>query len=91
MYKILFIVSYVLYNFVWAQRARLWMRIPKFYVDNRVNRFLNEHRLNNCYEFQETPNMLLLKCWQDNRLTNARIIIDEETKKQRYFDISVSI
>ena len=89
--KIVFIVCYVLYNFVWAQRAQLWTRIPKYYVNNRVNTFLNENRLVNCYEIQETPTTLLLKCWRDNKLTNARIEIDPETKKQRYYDISFSI
>jgi len=32
-----------------------------------------------------------LKCWKDNKLTNARVEIDPETKKQRYFGISVSV
>ena len=91
MIKFVFIICYVLYNFVWANRARIWTRIPKHRVDNRVNRFLNEHRLVNCYEFLETPTTLTLKCWKDNKLTNVRIDIDEATKKQRYFGISVSI
>lgn len=91
MNKIIFIICYVLYNFVWANRERIWTRIPKYYVDNRINGFLNENRIINCYEFQETPTTLLLKCWKDNKLTNARVEIDPETKKQRYYDISVSV
>ena len=52
---------------------------------------INQNRINNCYEFQETPTMLLLKCWRDNKLTNVQIEIEEERKKQKYFGVSLSI
>ena len=95
MYKRLVIVFYIVFNIVCnlvsAERARIWTRIPKFYVDDRVNNFLNQKRINNCYEFQETPTMLLLKCWRDNKLTNVQIEIKEERKKQKYFGVSLSI
>ena len=89
--KIVFIVCYVLYNFVWAQRGKLWTRIPKYYVNSRVINFLDHNNIVDCFEFQETPSTIQLKCWRYNSLVNVRIDIDEETKKQQYFGVSVSI
>ena len=91
MYKLLFIITYIIYNVVYAEMPRIWTRIPNFYVKNRVNHFINKNRINNCYEFQETPNSLLLKCWRNNKLTNVEIKIDGERKKQKYFGLRVSI
>ena len=91
MIKFVFIICYVLYNFVWANRARIWTRIPKYHTISRVITFLNNNNIVDCFEHQETPSTLMLKCWRHNSLVNVRIDIDEETKKQRYFGISVSI
>ena len=91
MIKVIFIVCYILCNFVWAHRARIWRRIPKYNVNNRVNHFLTGNRIINCYEFQETPTTLLLKYWRDDNLVNVRVDINGKTKKKRYFGVSVSI
>ena len=47
---------------VQANKPRLWTRIPQFYVDNRVQQFINQNRITNCFEYQETETNLLLKC-----------------------------
>jgi hypothetical protein len=71
-----------------ACQPRMWTRIPKFLVDDRVQNFLNQHRINNCYEFQESDTNLLLKCWKDEQLTDVSIQI-KPGKRKRYYGISI--
>lgn len=75
---------------VGANKPRLWTRIPQFYVDNRVQQFINQNRITNCFEYQETETNLLLKCWRDNKLTDVSININP-TKQKRYFGITLSV
>lgn len=92
LFKIMILkVIFMLLGIIEAERARVWTRIPKFYVDNRIKYFLNENNIQNCFEFRETPTNLLLKCWRDNQLTDVSIEINPTTKKRRYFPISISI
>ena len=73
-------------------KPRLYTRIPKFFVDDRVSNFLNENRITNCFEFRETETNLLLKCWRDNKLADVSIDINPGKREQKsFFGLSVSI
>ena len=74
-----------------ADKPRLWTRIPKHFVDEKVKYFLNRNRISDCYSFQETPTKLLLKCKIDNILTDVSIDINPSKKTRRYFPMSISI
>lgn len=73
------------------QNPRIWNRLPKFFVKERVYQFMNENRLTNCYEYRETPSMLLLKCWTDERLKNVKIEIEDNKKRQQYYTEVVTV
>jgi hypothetical protein len=79
----------IIYN-VYSYKPRVYMRIPHHFVNDRVIQFLNTNRINNCFEFEESPTNLLLKCWRENQLVNVNINIDKEYQ-QRYFPQSLSI
>ena len=69
-----------------SDRARLYRRIPLYFVDDAVYGFIQDNRLNNCFEFLENDNQLLLKCWRDNKLVDAEInIIDRNRKNIPYY------
>jgi len=89
----IFVILFMLFFSVMAvDKPRLWTRIPKFYVDDRVNYFINNRGLNNCFEFQETENNLLLKCWKNNKLTDVSIMIEPgKRKKNRFHGLTISI
>jgi len=73
-------------------KPRLYTRIPKFFVDDRVSNFLNENRITNCFEFRESETNLLLKCWRDNKLTDVSIDINPGKREYRpYYGLSVSV
>lgn len=82
----------LLFLSVYANKPRIWSRIPKFYVDNRVNYFINKRGITNCFEFQESENNLLLKCWKNNKLTDVSIMIQPgKRKKNRFHGLTISI
>jgi hypothetical protein len=74
-----------------ADKPRLWTRIPKYFVDERVKYFLSRNRITDCYSFKETSTNLLLKCKIDNILTDVSIEINPTKRKRRYFPISITI
>lgn len=75
-----------------SHKPRMWTRIPKFLVDSRVQQFLYQHRITNCYEFRESDTNLLLKCWKDEQLTDVSIEINTGKREQpQYYGISISI
>ena len=76
---------------VGANKPRLWTRIPQFYVDNRVQQFINQNRITNCFEYQETETNLLLKCWRDNKLTDVSIEINPGKRNKRFFGLTISV
>jgi hypothetical protein len=76
---------------VHANKPRLWTRIPQFYVDNRVQQFINQNRITNCFEYQETETNLLLKCWRDNKLTDVSIEINPGKRNKRFFGLTISV
>lgn len=84
MKHILFIIFYVLSSLFCTHGSipRVWERIPKYFVDNQVQNFLNENRITNCYNYLESPTNLLLKCWRDNSLVDVSIDIKPSYKKK---------
>ena len=73
-------------------RPRLWTKIPKFYVDDRVTNFSNQNSIIDCFEFRETDTNLLLKCWRDNEVTDVSIDINPGKREYRpIYGISVSV
>ena len=90
--KCLFVLLTLLFCVVTANKPRVYTRIPKFFVDDRVSNFLNENRITNCFEFRETETNLLLKCWRDNKLTDVSIDINPGKREYRpYYGLSVSV
>jgi len=86
-----FILLIIMFLCVNADKPRLWTRIPKHYVNDRVRYFLNKNRITDCYSFQETPTNLLLKCKIDNILTDVSIQINPSKRRRRYFPTSITI
>ena len=86
-----FILLIIMFLCVNADKPRLWTRIPKHYVNDRVRYFLNKNRITDCYSFQETPTNLLLKCKIDNMLTDVSIQINPSKRRRRYFQMSITI
>tara|TARA_A100001015_G_C14970267_1_gene704798 strand:- start:29 stop:307 length:279 start_codon:yes stop_codon:yes gene_type:complete len=91
--KYLFVLLYFLYIFcINAQKPRVWLKVPRYYVAERVNFFLNENMITNCYEFRETQTNLLLKCWRENKLVDVSIDINDQQRQKIFFSqISVTI
>ena len=71
-----------------SNRARLYQRIPQYFVADDVYGFIQDNRLNNCFEYHETESHLLLKCWRDNKLVDAELkIIDKKEKESFYYPL----
>lgn len=89
--KIILTIIYLFINGIVAfNKPRLFIRIPQYFVYDRVKFFLNDNRITNCFEFRESPTNLLLKCWRENQLVNVNIDIDREYQKT-FFPQSISI
>ena len=76
---------------VQSSKPRVWDRIPPYFVDQRVVGFINQNRITNCFEYVESPTILLLKCWRDNKLTDVSIEINPSNKNQRFPMLTLSI
>jgi hypothetical protein len=68
-------------------KSRVWERIPEHSVNFKVIDFLNNNRINNCFEYLEEPTYLRLKCLRDNKLTEVGIKIDDFYEQRVYFKI----
>ena len=89
--KIIIILCFLCFT-VYATKPTIWSRIPKFYVDDRVKYFINNRGIIDCFEFQESENNLLLKCWKNNKLTDVSITINPgKRKKNRFSGLTISV
>ncbi len=70
--------------------GRVWTRIPPHLVDRRVIDFIKGNRIDNCYDHEETPTLLLLKCWRDNKIVDVEISINP-TQQEQYVPIKTSV
>lgn len=88
----IFIFIMIFFNInTYADRPRIWSRIPKFFVYDKLKTFLDEHQINNCFEFRENSDYLKLKCWKDNKLTDVDITINPGKRKKHFISDLVSI
>ena len=84
--KFLLFLFLLCFSFTMADnRPRVWDRIPKFFVDQRVQNFINQHQITNCFEFLEDENYLRLRCWKDNKLTDVDIKIKSGKSKEKHY------
>tara|TARA_A100001011_G_scaffold362416_2_gene411325 strand:+ start:6017 stop:6277 length:261 start_codon:yes stop_codon:yes gene_type:complete len=72
-------------------QCQLYKRIPKNYVDTRIEYFLAENSINNCFEYRENLDTLLLKCWRDNQLVNVKINIQNQIYSIPDYSLSVMV
>jgi len=86
---VLTIVGFFVY--VCGQNHLIWVRIPKFYVDDYVTNFINSNQIIDCFSKIESENRLLLKCWRNNKLVDVEINIEEKRKTPKTFYESISI
>ena len=59
----------------------VWEKLPMDYVENKIINFIQEHNINNCFEHQESPHRLLLKCWAFNEVFDVSINVNKHHKK----------
>jgi len=71
--------------------CQLYQRIPKNYVDRRIEYFLAENEINNCFEYKENFDILLLKCWRNNQLVNVKIDIQNIIYSSSEYSLSVAV
>jgi len=64
-------------------KPREYNRIPKNQVHNRIYSFLERNGINNCYEHLEDPQILFLKCY-NNELVNVEIYIQQQNTNNKY-------
>lgn len=72
-----------------SYKPRLYSRIPKYYVHDRIYNFLQQNRINNCYEHLEEQRVLLLKCYNNNKLVDVEISINLQRQKNNYISIYI--
>ena len=84
---ILFITLQSIYGL--SYKPRLYTRIQKYFVNDRIQNFLLTNGINNCYEYLEQPNILLLKCYNDNKLVDVEISIQREKRNNNYISIYI--
>lgn len=88
----LFLLFLTLTHAFTTDKPRVWDRIPQYFVDTRVQNFINENRITNCFEYIENSNYLRLKCWKDGKLTDVDITINPgKPKKKHYVNDFLSI
>ena len=54
---------------------RVYERIERNYVAEKVFNFLNENEINDCFSFREDYDHLLLKCLRDDEVFDVDITI----------------
>ena len=54
---------------------RTWEPVYSQAIEERINDFLYDNNVTNCYEHQEDVNHLLLKCWSFEDLVDVSILI----------------
>lgn len=74
-----------------AYENLIWVRIPKFYVRESVNHFLDNRQINDCFYKFDDKDTLLLKCWRNNKLVDVEITIKNGRRRKNYMFESISI
>lgn len=72
-------------NMTRISKPRVFSRFLEENVENRLYNFLSENYIENCYQFLEKEDHLLLKCWGDywgiKQLFEVDIIVHKEYLK----------
>jgi len=72
-------------NITRQSKPRVFFRFLEQNVADRLYNFLNDNNIDNCYQFQENENHLLLICWGDywgiKQLFEVDIIVHKEYLK----------
>ena len=71
-------IFFFIYTIFVVISAEMYIRIEPFKVTERVQEFLEYHKMNNCFERLVGENELHLKCLRHNGLVNVIIEINEE-------------
>ena len=88
--KYIFILFTILQSiYALSYKPRLYSRIPKYYVHDRIYNFLQQNRINNCYEHLEEQTVILLKCYNNNKLVDVEISINLQRQKKNYISIYI--
>ena len=74
MIKILLVILMPFYS----TAGLIWDRIPKDKVDKRILNFIDVNDINNCFQYEENNYNLHLKCLINDKITNIKIIIEDE-------------
>jgi hypothetical protein len=74
-----------------AYENLIWVRIPKFYVRESVNNFLDNRQINDCFYKFDDDDTLLLKCWRNNKLVDVEITVKNGHRRKKYMFESISI
>jgi hypothetical protein len=75
MNKLLIILLFLFLNVINCNRVRVYERIERNYVAEKVFNFLNENEINDCFSFREDYDHLLLKCLRDDEVFDVDITI----------------
>jgi len=75
MNKLLIILLFLVLNIINCDRVRIYERVERNYVAEKVFNFLNENEINDCFSFREDYDHLLLKCLRDDEVFDVDIII----------------
>jgi hypothetical protein len=75
MNKLLIILLFLILNVINSNRVRIYERIERNYVAEKVFNFLNENEINDCFSFREDYDHLLLKCLRDDEVFDVDITI----------------
>jgi|TARA_B110000444_G_scaffold248467_1_gene272346 hypothetical protein len=75
MNKLLIILLFLFLNVINCNRVRIYERIERNYVAEKVFNFLNENEINDCFSFREDYDHLLLKCLRDDEVFDVDITI----------------
>ena len=74
-------ILFIFFLYLYKCYAQVYYRIPRYMVYDRIEFFLQDNIINNCFEYQEDKNNLLLKCWRHNRLVDVKINIHDNSIK----------
>ena len=75
MNKLLIILLFLVLNVINCDRVRIYERIERNYVAEKVFNFLNENEINDCFSFREDYDHLLLKCLRNDEVFDVDITI----------------
>lgn len=83
MNKYIIILLFLLLNVINCNKVRVYERVERNYVAEKVFDFLYENEINDCFSFREDYDHLLLKCLRDYEVFDVEITINTG-EDQRY-------